>query len=70
MWFYEVEFLQEVSVVVHDNVAMPLPSLRSAHLLLNLFALMIHSSIPDIAVEQEKSVQKVGCIQSEGEVWE
>ena len=44
----------------HSNCPLSSLCLRSAHLLLNLFALMIHSSIPDIAVEQEKSVQKVG----------
>ena len=32
---------------------------RSANLFLNLFALMLDSGIPDIALEPDKTVQKV-----------
>ncbi len=33
--------------------------LRSANLILNLFSLMLDSGVPDIALEPDKTVQKV-----------
>ena len=37
--------------------------IRSANLILSLFNLMIHSNIPDICLESDKTVKKVSsCI--------
>ena len=33
---------------------------RSANLILNLFSLMVDANIPDIALEPDKTVKKVG----------
>ena len=39
---------------------------RSANLFLNLFALMLDSGVPDIALEPDKTVQKVGVVGGRG----
>ena len=38
---------------------MPLTYCRSANLILNLFSLMLDAGVPDIALEPDKTVQKV-----------
>lgn len=35
---------------------------RASNLILNLFSLMVDTTIPDIAIEPDKTVKKVGAV--------